>query len=119
MNERIFAVVILFAALCLSLYSIFASRLQFSLEQLLGVVLSIGTLLVAYWLYVDYEHHGEDMEYLGSRIGELGKNLDAKIIAETHIQEKKNTWVCPNCKAINFNEDTICHHCKRPISQTT
>lgn len=123
MNVRILAIVISVAAICLSLYNILTTPLHYSLEQVLGVALSCGTLLVAYWLCVDYEKREEDLEYQGKRIGELAKCVDAKVIAETSTQTgglgRKNMWVCPGCKALNSAEERICHHCKNPISQTT
>jgi RNA polymerase subunit RPABC4/transcription elongation factor Spt4 len=29
--------------------------------------------------------------------------------------EQKQCWICPNCKAVNVNEEKTCHNCRRPI----
>ena len=35
-------------------------------------------------------------------------------------QSRKSAWLCPDCKAINLNEERVCHQCNRlkPSSQT-
>jgi hypothetical protein len=37
-----------------------------------------------------------------------------------HIADSKSTWVCPDCQAINLNEDRVCYKCRRikPIVKT-
>jgi hypothetical protein len=39
----------------------------------------------------------------------------------TYSQGRKNAWLCPDCKAINLNEERVCHQCNRlkPSSQTS
>ena len=117
MNEKIVAFV--FGGLGLLILFLGLFFTTWFLTELSIVVLGIWVLLISFWTYVDEDRHQEDLEYMGGRIAELEKHLDAKIIAETSVEGRKSMWVCPNCKAINTAEEKICHHCKRPISQTT
>lgn len=37
-----------------------------------------------------------------------------------YIDDRKDIWVCPDCKKVNLNEEKVCHYCKRikPIPKT-
>ena len=31
----------------------------------------------------------------------------------TRVLDRESTWICPECKAVNLNEERVCYHCKR------
>lgn len=79
MNERILVILVLVAALGLSLHNVPIAPLARANWQTIGnVILSFGTVLLAIWVYTDNERREEELGILEARMNMLAKKVEEK-----------------------------------------
>jgi hypothetical protein len=78
MNERILVILVLVAALGLSLYDVttLLPLRRVNWQTIGNVILSFGTVLLAIWVYTDNEHREEELGILEARLNMLAKKAE-------------------------------------------
>jgi len=109
MNYELLVLSFLLCGIGLTLGFVFFEPLGFVLDGL-------GLMLFVYVLYARNKEEKFTVED-----AYRSKKLDEEIRRrQTYVLDRKSTWICPDCKAINLNEDRVCYHCRRikPIPKT-
>jgi len=91
--------------------------LQFVFFEPFGFVFSgLGLMLLFYVISVGRRNENRTSED-AHRSFERDKEIVRRAI---RVTDSKSTWACPDCQAINLNEERVCYECRRlkPIPET-
>jgi hypothetical protein len=112
MNYELLVLAFLLCGIGLTLGFVFSNSLGFVLD-------GVDFMLFLYVLYTRNEEETFEVAKNAYHFEKLEKQDEVGIPQNVGLYEKR-TWICPNCKATNLNENTVCHNCKRirPLRET-